>query len=112
LRGGGAAPQRRLRGRRAGRRRGVRAPRDGPALRRGLLGRERDAAGAAARPRDGDRRVDRPRRRTEPVVSRLESDYYAFMGYDPEGSRAGLRHYLPWFAGGPVLELACGRGEF
>ncbi len=45
-------------------------------------------------------------------MSRLESDYYAFMGYDPEGSRAGLRHYVPWFADGPVLELACGRGEF
>jgi SAM-dependent methyltransferase len=45
-------------------------------------------------------------------VSRLESDYYAFMGYDPEGSRAGLRHYVPWFTDGPVLELACGRGEF
>jgi SAM-dependent methyltransferase len=45
-------------------------------------------------------------------VSSLESDYYAFMGYDPEHSRAGLRHYLPWFSSGPVLELACGRGEF
>ena len=45
-------------------------------------------------------------------MSRLESDYYAFMGYDPEASRAGLRHYLPWFPDGPVLELACGRGEF
>lgn len=45
-------------------------------------------------------------------MSRLESDYYAFMGYDSEGSRAGLRHYLPWFPTGPVLELACGRGEF
>lgn len=45
-------------------------------------------------------------------MSRVESDYYAFMGYDPEHSRAGLRHYLPFFADGPVLELACGRGEF
>ena len=45
-------------------------------------------------------------------MSRLESDYYAFMGYDPEHTRSGLRHYLPWFAQGPVLELACGRGEF
>ncbi len=45
-------------------------------------------------------------------MSRVESDYYAFMGFDPEHSRAGLRHYLPWFDRGPVLELACGRGEF
>jgi SAM-dependent methyltransferase len=45
-------------------------------------------------------------------MSRVESDYYAFMGYDPEHTRSGLQHYLPWFARGPVLELACGRGEF
>ena len=45
-------------------------------------------------------------------MSRVESDYYAFMGYDPEHTRSGLRHYLPWFERGPVLELACGRGEF
>jgi SAM-dependent methyltransferase len=45
-------------------------------------------------------------------VSSVESDYYAFMGYDPEHTRSGLRHYLPWFPSGPVLELACGRGEF
>jgi SAM-dependent methyltransferase len=45
-------------------------------------------------------------------MSRVESDYYAFMGYDPEHTRSGLRHYLPWFPEGPVLELACGRGEF
>ena len=45
-------------------------------------------------------------------MSRLESDYYAFMGYDREHTRSGLRHYLPWFPTGPVLELACGRGEF
>lgn len=45
-------------------------------------------------------------------MSRLESDYYAFMGYDPEHTRSGLRHYLPWFPEGPVLELASGRGEF
>lgn len=45
-------------------------------------------------------------------MSRVESDYYAFMGYDPEHTRSGLRHYLPWFPAGPVLELACGRGEF
>ncbi len=46
-------------------------------------------------------------------MTRLESDYYAYMGYDAANAKAGLRHYLPWFAGGgPVLELACGRGEF
>jgi SAM-dependent methyltransferase len=45
-------------------------------------------------------------------MSSVESDYYAFMGYDPEHTRSGLRHYLPWFQEGPVLELACGRGEF
>ena len=45
-------------------------------------------------------------------MSSVESDYYAFMGYDPEHTRSGLRHYLPWFPDGPVLELASGRGEF
>ena len=45
-------------------------------------------------------------------MTRLESDYYAYMGYDPENAKAGLRHYLSWFPTGPVLELACGRGEF
>jgi SAM-dependent methyltransferase len=45
-------------------------------------------------------------------VSSVESDYYAFMGYDPAHTRSGLRHYLPWFEQGPVLELASGRGEF
>ena len=50
-------------------------------------------------------------------MTRLESDYYAYMGYDPENSKAGLAHYLPMFLAdgmptGPVLELACGRGEF
>lgn len=47
-------------------------------------------------------------------MTRLESDYYTYMGYDPENSRAGLAHYVPMFAGAtlPVLELACGRGEF
>ena len=45
-------------------------------------------------------------------MSRLESDYYAFRGCDPQAGRAGLRHYLPFFPQGPVLELACGRGEF
>jgi SAM-dependent methyltransferase len=45
-------------------------------------------------------------------VSRLESDYYSYMGYDPANAKAGLLHYLPFFEQGPVLELACGRGEF
>lgn len=45
-------------------------------------------------------------------MSRLESDYYAFMGYDSDYSRAALAHYAQFFPAGPVLELACGRGEF
>jgi SAM-dependent methyltransferase len=45
-------------------------------------------------------------------VTRLESDYYDYMGYDPANSKHGLAHYVPYFSGGPVLELACGRGEF
>ncbi|MCW2666385.1 MAG: class SAM-dependent methyltransferase [Frankiales bacterium] len=45
-------------------------------------------------------------------MTRLESDYYAYMGYDRDHSRAGLSHYVPYFPDGPVLELACGRGEF
>lgn len=47
-------------------------------------------------------------------MTRLESDYYAYMGYDPENAVAGLAHYLPYFRGAtlPVVELACGRGEF
>jgi SAM-dependent methyltransferase len=45
-------------------------------------------------------------------MTRLESDYYSYMGYDPDNAKAGLAHYLPFFACGPVLELACGRGEF
>jgi SAM-dependent methyltransferase len=46
-------------------------------------------------------------------VSRLESDYYSYMEFDPEHTREVLRHYLPLFQDtGPVLELGCGRGEF
>jgi SAM-dependent methyltransferase len=45
-------------------------------------------------------------------VSRLESDYYAHMGFDPEHSREVLSFYVPkLLEHGPVLELACGRGE-
>jgi SAM-dependent methyltransferase len=43
---------------------------------------------------------------------RLESDYYEFMGYDGNRTRDGQSHYLRFFSAGPVLELACGRGEF
>ena len=45
-------------------------------------------------------------------MTRLESDYYAYMEYDPENAKAGLSHYVPLFPAGPVVELACGRGEF
>lgn len=45
-------------------------------------------------------------------MTRLESDYYRYMGYDPANAKVGLAHYVPFFDSGPVLELACGRGEF
>ncbi len=46
-------------------------------------------------------------------MTRLESEYYAHMGFDSEHTRQVLKHYLPMFAGlDPVLELGCGRGEF
>ena len=45
-------------------------------------------------------------------MTRLESDYYTYMGYDPDNAKSGLAHYVPFFDTGPVLELACGRGEF
>ena len=45
-------------------------------------------------------------------MTRLESDYYAYMGYDSDRAREALSHYLSFFSAGPVLELACGRGEF
>jgi SAM-dependent methyltransferase len=45
-------------------------------------------------------------------VSRLESDYYAFMGFGSDHARDALSHYLQFYSDGPVLELACGRGEF
>jgi SAM-dependent methyltransferase len=46
-------------------------------------------------------------------VTRLESDYYSYMEFDPEHTREVLRHYLPMFQDrSPVLELGCGRGEF
>jgi SAM-dependent methyltransferase len=46
-------------------------------------------------------------------MSRIESDYYTYMGFDPDLARSGLSFYVPLFEGlDPVLELACGRGEF
>ncbi|HZD38986.1 MAG TPA: class I SAM-dependent methyltransferase [Actinomycetes bacterium] len=55
-------------------------------------------------------------------ASRMESEYYAHMGFDPEHQREVLRFYIPMFAEpvdgaperkqGPVLEIGCGRGEF
>lgn len=55
-------------------------------------------------------------------ASRLESDYYAHMEFDPEHQREVLRFYVPMFSEpaedapqakqGPVLEIGCGRGEF
>lgn len=51
----------------------------------------------------------------EPAVrgagARLESDWYAWSGADPQLARTGLSHYVPHLQRGPVLELACGRGE-
>lgn len=54
--------------------------------------------------------------------SRMESEYYAHMGFDPDHQRKVLRFYVPMFAEpadtsnhgkqGPVLEVGCGRGEF
>lgn len=45
-------------------------------------------------------------------MSRLESDYYAFMGFDGRHARSALAHYVQFFPAGPVLELASGQGEF
>ncbi len=46
-------------------------------------------------------------------MTRVESDYYTHMSFDPEHTRQVLKHYVPMFTGhGPVLELGCGRGEF
>ena len=44
-------------------------------------------------------------------VEKVESDYYAFMGFDRANAESVLSHYLPFFADGPVLELACGPGR-
>ncbi|HYY81551.1 MAG TPA: class I SAM-dependent methyltransferase [Actinomycetes bacterium] len=46
-------------------------------------------------------------------MTRLESDYYSYMAFDPAHTREVLAFYVPMFADlGPVLELGCGRGEF
>jgi len=42
----------------------------------------------------------------------VESDYYAFMRFDPENAKSVLSYYVPFFTEGPVLELACGPGVF
>lgn len=42
----------------------------------------------------------------------VESDYYAFMGFDPDNASRVLRFYTQFFTTGPVLELACGPGVF
>jgi SAM-dependent methyltransferase len=46
------------------------------------------------------------------VSESVESDYYAFMGFDPDNARRVLRFYTQFFPTGPVLELACGPGVF
>jgi SAM-dependent methyltransferase len=46
-------------------------------------------------------------------VTRVESDYYSYMEFDPDHTREVLAHYVPLFKEkAPVLELGCGRGEF
>jgi SAM-dependent methyltransferase len=46
------------------------------------------------------------------VSGRVESDYYSYRNFDSELNKRGRRYYLRYFERGPVLELACGRGEF
>src|SRR5687768_6296367 len=46
-------------------------------------------------------------------MGRLESNYYAHMGFDSEHVRRVRGLYAPMFDGAsPVLELGCGQGEF
>lgn len=46
-------------------------------------------------------------------MTRLESEYYSHMEFDPEHAREAQRFYVPMLAGhDPVLELGSGRGEF
>ena len=46
------------------------------------------------------------------MTDSVESDYYAFMGFDADNARRVLRFYTQFFPTGPVLELACGPGVF
>ena len=46
------------------------------------------------------------------MSDRIESEYYAFMRFDPENASSVLSYYVPFFSDGPVLELACGPGVF
>jgi ubiquinone/menaquinone biosynthesis C-methylase UbiE len=46
------------------------------------------------------------------TTDRVESEYYDFMGFDPDIARTVLSHYMQFFEHGPVLELACGPGIF
>jgi SAM-dependent methyltransferase len=49
-------------------------------------------------------------------MTRLESDYYAYMDFDPHGEHARevQSFYVPMFADqpAPVVDLGCGRGDF
>ena len=45
-------------------------------------------------------------------MTTIESEYYAFREFDPAAMKLGRSHYVQFFDAGPVLELACGRGEF
>ena len=48
-------------------------------------------------------------------MTRLESDYYAYMDFDPHGEHARevQSFYVPMFADkSPVVDLGCGRGDF
>ena len=46
------------------------------------------------------------------MTETVESDYYAFMGFDPQNAKEVLSFYTQFFLSGPVVELACGPGVF
>jgi SAM-dependent methyltransferase len=46
------------------------------------------------------------------MSDRVESQYYAFRGFDYDNARTVLSFYRQFFTDGPVLELACGPGVF
>ena len=104
----GVGPQR---GHLLGAQRAGRRPAGG-AVPGGHRGERPQAASPAPVRRDAAHGGGADERREGCRVSRLESDYYAFMGYDRDRARAALAHYAQFFPTGPVLELACGRGEF